>query len=253
MAKQSATDNIRKYALSLGTDIYGVASAEEYERRFPEKPSPMRFIEDARSIIVIGLSFSTSTMGSVLSPELAELEERKEDAMTNSGPPLGAERYFLGEENNMLIRETSHIAYQIAKQLEKEGHDAFYMPPFKFDPRFKTAPFYITPAMYLAGLGTMGLNCCVLTPECGPNVLADVIITNKEMSTGKPRDEDLCQSCRRCVKSCPVDAIDGKGWKNVHLCASYGCCGICLAVCPTKPYPGQRNPAQHTVAEGGPR
>ncbi len=233
MAKQSTADDIRKYALSLGTDIYGVASAEEYKRRFPEKPSPMRFIEDAKSIIVIGLSFSTSTMGSVLSPELAALEERKEEAMTNSGPPLGAERYFLGEENNMLIRETSFIAYQIAKKLEKESYDAFYMPPFKFDPRFKTAPFYITPAMYLAGLGTMGLNCCILTPEYGPNVLADVIITNKEMPAGEPRNEDLCQSCRSCVKSCPVDAIDGKGWKNVHLCASYGCCGVCLAVCPT--------------------
>ena len=248
MEKQAKVDDIKKYAQSLGTDIYGVASAEEYQKRFPEKTSPERFVEGARSIIVIGLSFSTSTMGSVLTPELAALEERKEEAMTNSGPPLGAERYFLGEENNMLIREISFMAYQIAKKLETEGYDAFYMPPFKFDPRFKTAPFYITPAMYLAGVGTMGLNCCILTPEYGPNVLADVIITNKTMSAGEPRGKYLCRSCRRCVKSCPVDAIDGKGWKNVDLCASYGCCGVCLAVCPTG-----RSPAVLSGIEGGPR
>ncbi len=27
-------------------------------------------------------------------------------------------------------------------------------------------------------------------------------------------------------------SLDGKGWKNVHGCASYGCCGTCLSVCP---------------------
>jgi epoxyqueuosine reductase QueG len=250
MITDSKTDEIREYALSLGADIYGVASAQEYQARFPDKPSPMRFIEDARSIIVIGLSFTASTMGSVLSPELAALEERKEEAMTNPGPPLGAERYFLGEENNMLIRETSYMAYRIAKKLENEGFSAFYVPPFKFDPRFKRAPFYITPAMYLAGLGTMGLNCCILTPEYGPNVLADVIITNRQLPAGQPVDEDLCQTCRRCVKSCPVDAIDGKGWKNVHLCASYGCCGACLAVCPTGRSPADVAAARRMAAEG---
>ncbi|KKK83847.1 hypothetical protein LCGC14_2789290 [marine sediment metagenome] len=233
MTLKSTSEEVKNYALSLGIDIYGVASADEYEERFPSKPSPRSFIEGAKSIIVIGLAFSSSTIESVLSPELAGLEKRKEEAMTNPGPALGAERYFLDEENNMLIRETSFAAYNIAKKLEKEGNAAFYMPPFKFDPRFMTAPFYITPAMYLAGMGTLGLNCCILTPEFGPNVLADVIITDKELPAGEQRTEDICQNCRHCVKSCPVDAIDGRGWKNVHLCASYGCCGNCIAVCPT--------------------
>ena len=31
---------------------------------------------------------------------------------------------------------------------------------------------------------------------------------------------------------CPSRALDGKGWKNVFRCASYGCCGTCLSVCP---------------------
>ena len=241
MKPQSTPEDIKEYSLALGTDLYGVASAEEYEKGFPEKPSPRRFVGDAKSIIVIGLAFSSSTMVSVLSPDLAGLEQRKEEAMTNHGPALGAERYFLGEENNMLIRETSFIAYQIAKRLESEGHTAFYIPPFKFDPRFKTAPFYITPAMYLAGMGTMGLNCCILTPEYGPNVLTDVIITDKELSPGRPRDENICLDCKRCVKSCPVDCIDGSGWKNVDLCASYGCCGVCLAVCPIGRNGGQND------------
>lgn len=233
MTSLSSAEEIREYSLSLGTDLYGVASAEEYSKMFPDKPAPGRFVENAKSIIVIGLAFSSSTMVSVLSPELAGLEQRKEEAMTNFGPALGAERYFLGEENNMLIRETSYMAYQIAKKLEKEGHTAFYIPPFKFDPRFKTAPFYITPAMYLAGMGTMGLNCCILTHGYGPNVLANVIITDRDLPADSPSDEEICQKCRRCVDACPVNCIDGNGWKNVDLCAAYGCCGVCLAVCPT--------------------
>ena len=233
MTRQTFPQELKDYAIALGADIYGVASAAEYQRQFPQKPSPFSFVENAKSIIVIGLAFAGSTMTSVLSPDLAGLEKRKEEAMTNHGAALGAERYFLGEENNMLIRETSFIAYNIAKKLENQGQAAFYIPPFKFDPRFKTAPFYITPAMYLAGIGRLGLNCCILTPQFGPNVLADVIITDQELPTSEQPGEKLCRECSRCVESCPVQAIDGKGWKNVHLCASYGCCGICLAVCPT--------------------
>ena len=38
--------------------------------------------------------------------------------------------------------------------------------------------------------------------------------------------------CKACEKFCPINAIDGKGWKNPFACASYGCCSTCIAICP---------------------
>ena len=85
MTRQTFPQELKDYAIALGADIYGVASAAEYQRQFPQKPSPFSFVENAKSIIVIGLAFAGSTMTSVLSPDLAGLEKRKEEAMTNQG------------------------------------------------------------------------------------------------------------------------------------------------------------------------
>ena len=86
--------------------------------------------------------------------------------------------------------------------------------------------------MYLAGLGTLGLNCSILTPQFGPRVYVTSIITDAPLAAGQPMEEELCTHCGLCVESCPIEAIDGKGWKNPFACASYGCCSTCIAICP---------------------
>ena len=46
-------------------------------------------------------------------------------------------------------------------------------------------------------------------------------------------EREMCSRCGLCVESCPSHAIDGKGWKNVFACQSYGCCRTCIAICPS--------------------
>lgn len=48
---------LEEYARSMGAELYGVASAEDYAERFPEKPQPTRFVEGASSVVVIGMPF----------------------------------------------------------------------------------------------------------------------------------------------------------------------------------------------------
>jgi epoxyqueuosine reductase QueG len=88
------------------------------------------------------------------------------------------------------------------------------------------------PAMVLAGLGTLGLNCSVLTPQFGPRVKVTSIITDCPLPAGEPMAQGMCEHCGLCVENCPIGAIDGQGWKNPFACASYGCCGTCIAICP---------------------
>jgi len=226
-------EDLKQYALELGAELYGVASAEEYAREFPDKPQPSRFIEGARSVIVIGLPFEPGTVSTVLSPELSGLRVKASSELTaGRAQPQGAEQFFLGEENAMLSQELSWIGYNIAKFLRRRGWRALYLPVTKQDTRFRTAPFYHMPAMYLAGLGTLGLNCSILTPEFGPRVKVTTIITDCPLPPGSLMDDDLCTRCGLCVDNCPIGAIDGEGWKNPYACASYGCCGTCIAICP---------------------
>ena len=221
-----------EYAQSLGVELYGVASAEAYQEAFPEKPQPTRFIKDARSIVVIGLPFEPGTVATVLNPELSGLRSKAADQVGTSGTqPVGAQRFFLGEENGIIGREIALMAYKMTKFLRQQGWKSFYLPN-KQNPRFRTAPFYFMPAMYLAGMGTLGHNASILTPQFGPRVFVTTIITNCPLPAGKPMETEMCTHCDLCVKNCPIGALDGKGWKNPFACASYGCCGTCIAICP---------------------
>lgn len=230
---EDLTKEVRRFAKSLGAELFGVASAEEYERRFPDKPAPSRFVVGARSVVVIGLPFEPGTIATVLRPELAAIRKKATDRVMDATPTAGgAERYFLGEENGILIRELALLGYKIVKFLRKNGCRALHLPPCKQDNRFRTAPFYHMPAMYLAGMGTYGLNCSILTPQFGPRVFVTSIITDGELCAGQPMSEELCTDCRLCVEHCPIQALDGNGKKNAFACASYGCCSTCIAICP---------------------
>jgi epoxyqueuosine reductase QueG len=224
---------LRAYAEEIGVELYGVAAASDYAARFPDKPQPTRFVENAQSVIVIGVPFEPGTMATVLRPELAGLRARAaDDVGAGAAQPQGAERFFLDEESKMINHELSLMAYKIAKYLRQQGWRSLHLPPSKQNDRFRTAPFYHMPAMYLAGLGTLGRNCCILTPQFGPRVRVTSIITDCPLPAGKPLETELCRGCDLCVKHCPIHSIDGQGWKNPYSCASYGCCSTCVAICP---------------------
>lgn len=230
---QNISQELREFSESLGAELYGVASAQEYEEKFRDKPGPRRFISNAQSIIIIGLPFEPGTVATVLKPELANLRTKAaEQVAANSVKPIGSERYFLGDENGIIINELGLMGYKIAKFLRHNGWTALHLPACKQNDRFRTAPFYHMPAMYLAGMGTLGLNCSILTKEFGPRIFVTSIITDCPLEHGQPMKEELCTKCNLCEKTCPIQAIDGKGWKNPYACASYGCCSTCLAICP---------------------
>ncbi len=233
-------EELEVFARTLGAEIYGVAAVEAF-KEFPKKPQPSKFVPDAKSVVIIGMPNTVELYATVAKPWLAEVFKKGAEDAADGGkdvgrPPAGAERYYIGEEVGILRHEVALIGYKIAWKLHREGYQAFYFPPVKQEARFRTAPFYYTPAMYLAGMGQMGLNCSIQTPEYGPRFVPTAIITNKELPAGRPVGpvySEGCQSCMECVQRCPSKALDGKGWKNVFQCAAYGCCGTCLSVCPT--------------------
>ena len=60
-----------------------------------------------------------------------------------------------------------------------------------------------------AGLGTLGLNLMLLTPEYGPRVILTAVLTSAELEPDSRMTEPLCEGegCGRCLLACPGDAV----------------------------------------------
>jgi len=61
-----------------------------------------------------------------------------------------------------------------------------------------------------AGLGELGRNGLLITPDYGPCVRICKIFTDLKMKTDKPITfgvTDFCKSCKKCVNACEADAI----------------------------------------------
>lgn len=130
---------------------------------------------------------------------------------------------------------------------------AYYIRELGFEARNHMDGNYLVVAPLLArdaGLGEIGRNGLLITPQFGPRVRLGVVTTNLPLDTDRPTDfgiAQFCRDCEKCVKTCPGKAIpsgppgeiDGaKRWKiNAEECyrkwrALGTDCGICLAACP---------------------
>ena len=62
----------------------------------------------------------------------------------------------------------------------------------------------------LAGLGELGRQGLLITPEYGPNLRLFSIITDYPFEIGRPVSfgvADYCETCQRCINECPAKAL----------------------------------------------
>jgi len=107
-----------------------------------------------------------------------------------------------------------------------------------------------------AGLGEMGRNGLLITPQFGPRVRLCKVLTDLPLKPDKPIDfgvQEYCEKCKKCLRSCPVHAIsedktaeastvsNNSGilkWPvDGERCFRFWCetgidCSICIRVCP---------------------
>jgi epoxyqueuosine reductase len=110
----------------------------------------------------------------------------------------------------------------------------------------------VIPYAIEAGLGQLGLNGQLLTPQAGSRCRIALIGTNAPLELGVPVDygiEKLCDSCQLCVRRCPVGAIplarsEHRGVMKAKIKAercfptmaqTHGC-AVCMKVCPVQRY-----------------
>ncbi len=116
-----------------------------------------------------------------------------------------------------------------------------------------------------AGLGQLGLNGQLLTPQAGSRCRITIITTNAELVHSGPVDygiHAICDECQLCIRRCPPGAIpnhrrDHRGVMKAKIkterclpvmAQSYSC-GVCMKVCPVQRY-GLDRVRQHYLETG---
>lgn len=165
--------------------------------------------------------------------------------------PTKSYYYMYHELNNGLNRITASGA----EFLRARGYSAkpLTTDAVKEMPGYRTALPHKTAAVR-AGLGWIGRNCLLVTPQYGPAVRISTLLTDAPLDCARPLPEPRCGECRACVSACPAQALSGKTWtpatdreelvdaekcmkKQLELMKSrtgldFDLCGKCFAVCP---------------------
>jgi len=130
-------------------------------------------------------------------------------------------KYYNDELALTHLEETS---LELVYWLEDAGYPALIVPPTHVDPSsYENPEQHLTPMLSLphaaveAGLGTLGLNLQLLTPEFGPRVILTAVLCSVPVECDSPMTNALClgPSCGRCLKTCPPDAVRewDRDWK----------------------------------------
>src|SRR5690348_253962 len=185
-----AAESVKARARELGADLVGIASAQVLNA-FPPDPrwpqTPERISRYVKSVIVIAQRIPAGAFR----------------CRTNT--PV---QYM----DMLVLRKMDKIAYRLAEELERVGHPTFVVPAQETEWTLKRASYGRLSTRHLgveAGLGTLGLEVNILTPEYGPRIYLTGILTELELAADRPMTEQVCigESCSRCLYSCPGDAV----------------------------------------------
>jgi epoxyqueuosine reductase QueG len=119
--------------------------------------------------------------------------------------------------DELSLTHLEEVSLELVYWLEDAGYPAIIVPPTHVDPwRYDGDPnkhqgtlLSLPHAAVEAGLGTLGLNLQLLTPQFGPRVVLTAVLCSVEIECDRPMAEALCHgpACGRCLKSCPGDVI----------------------------------------------
>jgi epoxyqueuosine reductase QueG len=207
------TLQLKRFARREGADIVGIAPVERLpEYGAPEGYRPQDILPGAKALVVFG-------MAAIPTPRLLRTVRDDDDPI---GMPLGSFEHSI---NFVLLgsgwpgaTQCDLLAYRVARFVMKRHHNAIPIPaghPYvKKD--YDTARGIIAHkyAAMEAGLGELGRNNLLLTPQFGCHMLLSSTLTDAPLEPDQRFQPHLCdgmlERCKMaCVAICPVGALTG--------------------------------------------
>src|SRR5580704_299273 len=190
--------DIKAKARALGADLVGIADGEVMNLYPPDPRDPRRPIDiselDSKRVIVVEKHLRTGVARIV---------------------DCGDRTKFYNDE--LALSTLEEVSLELVYWLEDNGYPALIVPPSHVDPwRYNGNPaqhmqtlLSLPHAAVEAGLGTLGLNHQLLTPEFGPRVILTAVLSSLDVTPDSKREDSLClgPTCGRCLSVCPADAV----------------------------------------------
>jgi epoxyqueuosine reductase QueG len=195
------------------------------------------------------------TMGYPVAVGLAVALNPKIVSRIISGPH---EDYSL--EYNLVNHKLDDLGLFTEKWLVARGFDSFAVTKKRAPYEEQTCQTKLPhkTVARLAGLGWIGKNALLVTPDFGCAQRLSSVLTKAPLLTVHNQLESLCKFCRKCLMACPGKAISGVEWSknterdqmvDIKKCQKTAfqrgegienlsvACGLCMALCPfTKRY-----------------
>jgi epoxyqueuosine reductase QueG len=219
-------EDIRRIVLALGADVCGFASGGRLDE-YPAEFSPRAIYKECKTVVAFGVA---------LPKGLFEVNPRL------------IYSHFNGD---IVCRQVDDIAFRASRKIE-EKFNALAIPlpcdsPNEYWDAVKLTAKGLISMKHtgvLCGLGQLGKNTLLLNEQYGNRLTIGAILLNVELEADPLSDNICIEGCHKCVKSCPVQAID-KESVHQNLCRphTYGKtargfatvdCNICRRICPMK-------------------
>lgn len=213
---------MKKAALQLGADLFGVADVRDISGTF-------MLTEKTRERCPRAVCMAVRLSQGVLE-EIATAPTRL---------------YFHHYRTANAVLD--QLAFRLARFIEQQGFRALAIPASQIvDWQNQKAHLSHKHAALRAGIGWIGRNNLLVTEKLGAQVRLVTILTDMPLATDSP-SENRCGSCRLCAAVCPAGAIretpaefDHRGcfeklkeFQKLRLVDQY-ICGVCVNVCKGK-------------------
>ena len=218
------TSVLREFSMGLGFSLFGTADISEIRDSF-------LLPEDLRDRVGFAVSLGKRLVTGVLDDILV-------------GPtPLYFHHYR--QINYFLDRG----ALLLASRIQDLGFRAVPIPASQvIDWPKQRAHLSHKKVGEMAGLGWIGRNNLLVTPEFGSRFRLVTVLTDMPLEPGNPSTAD-CGTCRKCIGVCPANAIKERREDFEHLgcfemlkefrkkgLVSQYICGLCVKACPGRPF-----------------
>lgn len=215
---------IKQLILSMGADLCGIADPDVLTGA-PKGFHPRDVMPTCKSVIVLAKRFPVSTI------------------LCQGNVPYTIAR-------NLLSDELDRLSVLFCIEMEKRGILA--VPTGTISPTLRDRQTdrsrNIVSAKHCAvaaGLGRIGRNTMLVTPEFGNMVWLCAILCEEKFDTDTPLEGSPCpENCRICIDNCPAHAL-GEPAMNQDACGEYAFhtepgdefvfkCNKCRTLCPNR-------------------
>lgn len=183
-------DDAQRLRLWLGA--HNQAGMSYMDNHFDKRTDPTKLVEGAKSVISVLLNYYS--------------EDRSRDP---EAPVVST--YAYGKDYHEVIRKKLN-------DLLRYMQDS--IGPVTGRGFVDSAPVLDRAWAARSGLGWIGKNSNLISPESGSFFFIGTLIVDISLQYDKPIT-DFCGDCNRCVRACPTDAILPGRTINAHRCISY--------------------------------